>query len=406
MRFSCDLIMCTLDQMDVLRPCVDSLVENTFVDARLILINDGGGERIRKYLDSLNGLTKGNIYFECVNLDKNVGFVKASNIGFGKTEAGYIGLLNNDLLFTKNWLSNMIRILDANPDIGLINPNSNHFGLKAPEGVSLDRFAEGLLKNGAGMYRQRPVVQPFCGLIRREIADRIGGFDPNFYISYYEDIDYCMRINRLGYKCVIASNIYVYHRRGMSQGITGREKAMERLRRNEIYFYKKWKLDLTLLIDINISDDPEDALINKIEFGYKNYILNNNVTFFIRGDNPGCVSFIRDRLASYGWDPRMFYRKRQRGALFLLLYFIAKRIKKPYDIFVSSDNRLLCGLTRFRSFFKNKTHLFFIEDGRDINLPKAVNRFSYSDGDVRSLVKLREEFARNPRHQGSCLRKT
>ena len=387
-----------MDQLSVLRPCVDTLVENTSVGSRLILINDGGGEKVRKYLDSLNGQTKGKIYFECLNLEKNIGFVEASNVGFRKIEAGYVCLVNNDLLFTKDWLSNMIKILEDNPDIGLINPNSNHFGLNAPKGMTLEKFAEDLLKKGKGSYKQRAVVKPFCGLLRKELVDRIGGFDSNFYKSYYEDIDYNMRINRLGYKGVIADNIYVYHRRGMSQSIVGRKKAMERLKKNEKYFYKKWKLDLRLLIDIDISTDSKDMIRNKVEFGFQNYILNNHVTFFVRGDDLDNMNFIRDGFKTYDWNPRMLCRKDQRGVLPVFLYFTAKKIKKPYDIFISSDDKLLRGLSRFSGFYKKKTHLFFLEGSKDVDLPKRVNRFCYKDNDIARLAKLREDFARSPRY--------
>lgn len=398
MTFSCDLIMCTMDQMDVLRPCVDSLVENTFLDARLILINDGGGERVKAYLDSLNNTTRGKIYFECVNLDKNIGFVKGTNLGIEKAEAKYIGFVNNDLLFTKYWLSNMIQILEDNPDIGLINPNSNHFGLNAPEGMGLDKFAEDLLKKGKTLYRQKPVVKPFCGLTRKSIVDKIGGFDPNFYISYYEDIDYNMRINRLGYKCVVADNIYVYHRRGMSQNIVGRKKAMERCRKNERYFYKKWKLDLTLLIDMDLSNDPREAVRDKIGFGFKNYILNSDVMFFVRGKGQDTMDFIKNSFASYDWNPKVIYKKGLRGDFPVILYRIAKRIKKPYDLFVSSDAGLLRGLAAFSIFFRDKTHLFFIGNSKKADLPKAVERFSYRDDDAETIAKLRDDFARSPKY--------
>jgi GT2 family glycosyltransferase len=47
-------------------------------------------------------------------------------------------------------------------------------------------------------------------LIRREVYARLGGFDPNFFM-YYEDVDWCKRINEAGYAIYYVPTAQVMH---------------------------------------------------------------------------------------------------------------------------------------------------------------------------------------------------
>ena len=53
---------------------------------------------------------------------------------------------------------------------------------------------------------------PTCNLaVRRNIFDRIGGFDESFKYASAEDYDLCIRIRKLGYKILYDPNVFVLH---------------------------------------------------------------------------------------------------------------------------------------------------------------------------------------------------
>ena len=66
-------------------------------------------------------------------------------------------------------------------------------------------------------------------LLRTELYERSGGFDPRFFM-YGEDSEWCMRLRRMGYRILYAPQLgFVYHRGATSSDVAWTER--ERLRR-------------------------------------------------------------------------------------------------------------------------------------------------------------------------------
>ena len=50
-----------------------------------------------------------------------------------------------------------------------------------------------------------------CMLIKREVVEKIGLMDEDYFL-YFEDVDWCLKARRAGYKCVLASNSKIWHK--------------------------------------------------------------------------------------------------------------------------------------------------------------------------------------------------
>ncbi len=104
----------------------------------------------------------------------------------------------------------MIALATAHPAIGVVNPASSTFGEHPPAGIALQAYAD-QRRRFRGRYAEVGMCIGFCMLIKREVLDRIGGLSEEVERIFFEDEDFCMRAQQVGYQCVVAEAAYVYH---------------------------------------------------------------------------------------------------------------------------------------------------------------------------------------------------
>ena len=211
---SCDIIIPVWDQLKTTQDCIESITRNTAYPYRLMIVDNGSGKETRDYLDSLKAGAGLNI--ELIRNEKNLGFVKAVNQGMKASSAPYICLMNNDTIATDGWLEEMVKIAEAGPEVGIVNPSSNTFG-QDPCGGSIEDYAAAL-KRFTGRTQELYAARGFCMLIKRDVIRKIGVFDEIYGMGNFEDTDYSRRAVKESYLCVRAPSSYVYHREGTSFG--------------------------------------------------------------------------------------------------------------------------------------------------------------------------------------------
>ena len=101
MNYICDIVVLTWNNLDITKQFIDSLLASTEVPFRLIIIDNASSDGTREYLLSLKDSEKCSL--EVVLNDKNKGFVAGMNQGLRLSNAEYVFLVNNDLIFSKGW---------------------------------------------------------------------------------------------------------------------------------------------------------------------------------------------------------------------------------------------------------------------------------------------------------------
>lgn len=141
----------------------------------------------------------------------NLGFTKANNQGIRPSRGRYVVLLNNDTVQTENALGAAVRYMDAHPDVGALGIMHRNNDAERSFQPSFFAFptaygaARGLLLGSRPL--PAPVVEEkdvdwVCGsflLMRREALEQVGELDERFFI-YEEDVDWCLRAHRKGWK--------------------------------------------------------------------------------------------------------------------------------------------------------------------------------------------------------------
>jgi len=236
MKNECDIILLSYESPELLKKCVQSILDHTKIPSRLIVVDNASQDpEVRDFLKDLSG--KNNIHVEKVFSEENKGFAAGMNKGIRLADAPYICLLNNDCVVTKGWLKEMISIANCRNNIGLVNPHSNTFGLWPDESASIHEHAN-LLEDKKGKFVELGHSIGFACLIKKEVVDTIGYLDPVYEGVCYEDTDFSIRAQKAGFISVMAEGAYVFHKEQASRkSLPEKEKIYHR---NQKIFESRW----------------------------------------------------------------------------------------------------------------------------------------------------------------------
>lgn len=205
----CDIVIPVWNKKELTERCVNSILLNTDYPYRIVLIDNASSEPAKGYLEAVARQHPDKI--KLVVNKENLGNTTAGVQGMKYSDADYVCILDNDTIVCKDWLSEMVKAAEGSPNIGIVNPNSNSFGLKKRPDETLEDFASSLTRENAGKYIEIGAAVGFCYLVKRKLIDEIGYWDERFSPGYFEDTEYAMRAKKRGYKSVIALGSYVYH---------------------------------------------------------------------------------------------------------------------------------------------------------------------------------------------------
>jgi GT2 family glycosyltransferase len=176
-----------------------------------------------------------------IELDANIGFSAAMNVGIESSRGRYVLALNPDCRLEPDFAAVLAGRLDERPDIGSASgrivraegaslaatPLLDSTGITFyPSGRHFDRGSE---EEAAGRYLEEEEVAGTtgaAGFYRREALEHAkistGYFDGDFFL-YREDADLAWRLRRLGWKCLYVPAAVAYHRR---RNLPSRRRAM------------------------------------------------------------------------------------------------------------------------------------------------------------------------------------
>jgi O-antigen biosynthesis protein len=232
---------------------------------------DGSGE----YLKGLSVGSESKVIL--IQNEKNLGFAKACNQGAKIAKGEYLLFLNNDTVVTDKWLDVLVGELDENKNIGIVGPKLLYpDGTVQHAGVVFDKekWPHHIYKRESGdaLYvnkkRQFQCLTAACFLVRREIFEKVGGFD-EAYLNGLEDLDFCLKVCALGLGILYCPESVVYHHESVTEGRSNYDE------RNVKTFYSRWgekiKVDYQ---DYLTEDGREDMgefikLCNSRELGLK-----------------------------------------------------------------------------------------------------------------------------------------
>jgi hypothetical protein len=221
-----------------LGPCLASLAEASTQRLHLVLLDNFGNT-------TLDALDVGAFDTEILRTTRPLGFAEANNFALVRAARleGAILFLNQDTLGRPGWVDECLGCFAEEEGLGALSPvirtydwsawDTDFLAFVAASGQQ-PQLAEDSASGGA-WFEVKNAPAPAL-LVRRDVLERTGPFDPVFG-SYYEDADLCRRVRRLGYRVGFCRTATIAHYNGSTTTDRAKERRRARLIvRNQVIY--------------------------------------------------------------------------------------------------------------------------------------------------------------------------
>jgi hypothetical protein len=267
------IICAAYNNLELTKITYDSLTWKTKNSSNIILINNGSTDKTLEWMEeeTVDKIPQGgsqtvyvtvddglpeevNFQVTFVNNPMNGGCGIGRNVGLRlvSSDSEYVTLIDNDIVLTQGWDTEMINYMDAHPEVGLCGPATNYAGTPQllPKTMGLptkleeiEPFSLKYKESNRGRVHGVPpgfVVIGFCMMIRKKALDQVGLFDEQFKLYGNEDNDYCLRMVQAGWKLMYYMGVYVHHWGGKTLSILG-DEGIRQWDENRKAFDAKWR---------------------------------------------------------------------------------------------------------------------------------------------------------------------
>ena len=175
-----------------------------------------------------------------------------NNLGAGSAHGDVLCFLNDDVeVITEDWLERLIARVKLE-GVGAVGPmlyypsnRIQHAGvILGIGGVAAHPFT-GMKRGSAdhfgrgGLEQDYSCVTAACMLMRRELFDRIEGFDESFPVAF-NDVDLCIRIRQTGARIIWTPSVEMYHHESLTFGSHNAPRRAAQHRRDVITMRARW----------------------------------------------------------------------------------------------------------------------------------------------------------------------
>ena len=249
---SVDLIIPTRDGLAVLKPCIESILALTDYPHYKIIIVDNGSE-----------LAETKEFFAKASLDPRVcvvdypgefNYSAINNFAVAQGDSDYLALVNNDIeVIHADWLTQMM-VWATQPEVGIVgakllfgNGLVQHAGVTIGMGNAaghIHRFEEG--DSPGYQYRclatqNMMAVTAACLVTSRQLFEQQQGLDAKYFKVAYNDIDFCLRVEKLGLQVIWTPQARLFHHESVSRGDDMSEQHIERYFHELGMLQERWK---------------------------------------------------------------------------------------------------------------------------------------------------------------------
>lgn len=243
------VIIPTLNHPDLLAACIASFRQTVPPhDCELIIVDDGSGQAESGQIR----LMAAEYGCRLIRHDRRLGFARAVNAGIRAAAGEYILLVNNDIVFTQEgWLGQLIGTAEQSGNIGIVgcrllygNGTIQHAGGILFPHKHYDHLFRGMPADfgPAQMTYEVPAVTAALMLIKKQVIADIGLFAEEYPLSF-EDVDYCLRARKAGWRVVYTGKAAAQHDEGSTRGNKAERKPpaweREELQSYQL-FWSRW----------------------------------------------------------------------------------------------------------------------------------------------------------------------
>ena len=246
------LIIPTRNSLHLIQPCIDSILAKTkYKNYEIIVVDNGSDDE--ETLDYFNRIETKYPNIKIFRDNRPFNYSALNNAAVAQAHGSYVGLLNNDLeIISPDWLDEMIGIA-TQPGVGAVGaclwyPDNTlqHGGVITGIMGLAGHAHRGLPRGEDGYYARACVTNSFsvvtgaCLIVKKSIYDEVHGLDEQNLSVAFNDVDFCLKVRKAGYRNVWTPHAELYHYESASRGLEDTSEKKARFIKEFEYMHKKW----------------------------------------------------------------------------------------------------------------------------------------------------------------------
>lgn len=224
------IILLNWNNWNETQECLESLEKVNYPNFEIIVVDNGSknGDEARiqefclkaKIYRVLPKLYAKEDKIKAIFNKENLGFAGGNNVGIKyalENGADYVMLLNNDAIVAPDFLTELVNVGESDSRFGILGSRIYEYGTEAIafDGGKVNKWlTKGEHKAVEIKLQQLREVDYITGaamLIKREVIKKIGLMREEYFL-YYEDVDWCLRARKAGYKCILVPASRIWHK--------------------------------------------------------------------------------------------------------------------------------------------------------------------------------------------------
>lgn len=237
----------TVDLDNCIRPM---LTEGTYKNLEFVIVENNSTEQAT--WDYYGKIQKEFPNVHVVRWEREFNYSAINNFGVQHAKGEYLLFMNNDIeLIAKNFVEEMLGFVQRE-DVGIAgarllyeDDTIQHAGVVIGFGGIAGHTFIGLHKSENSYFNRAMCAQDYsavtaaCMMSKRSVFDVVGGFTEELAVAF-NDIDYCMKVRKLGKLVVYAPYAVLHHYESKSRGLEDTPEKVERFNREIATFAKRW----------------------------------------------------------------------------------------------------------------------------------------------------------------------
>ncbi|MDO8461064.1 MAG: glycosyltransferase family 2 protein [bacterium] len=301
------IVVLNFNGLEYTTKCLKSLTQTKYSNFEIIVGDNGSDKNEAKILAKKFNSKK--IHF--IRFSKNLGFSGGNNKILRTIRNKYVVLLNNDVVVPPQWLSPLVKIMEKDKSIAVVQPkilwmrNKKFFDYAGASGGFIDilgyPFTRGrifnTLEKDEGQYNSICDIFWASGaamMIRTSVLEKTGLFDEIFF-NYMEEIDLCFRIHQLGFRIICEPTSVIYHAGAATASKNSMQKRFWEHRNNLLLVLKNYQSKKLIHIF------PQRILLEYVSFFY--YLFTKQFAF--------SLAVLLSQISLLTLMPKIIWRKRK-----------------------------------------------------------------------------------------------
>jgi GT2 family glycosyltransferase len=251
------IIVPTRDRLDLLRPCVESVLRSAEAYAgrmELLIVDNGSTEvRTHEYFGSLGADTRVRV----MPYPGPFNWSAINNAAAHAARGEVLIFLNNDTVVLAPAWCHELAANALRPDVGTVGGRLLYadgtiqhagvvLGIEGAAGHECigETLAAGGYFGRTHLQRSTAAVTGACLATRRGLFEQLGGFDDVELKVAFSDVDYCLKVRRAGYRVVYNPFATLYHFESKSRGHELTDAQQKRHRGESACLQSRWGREL------------------------------------------------------------------------------------------------------------------------------------------------------------------